>query len=302
MDKLDVQEYIRQLDFDHVVDYHKAEYAEKDIVFITDLRSISFSERPVQLDLFAIVGCYQGKLQVEINTELYTLTKNEILVCRLNDVVSNCMISTDFKGGILCLSRRGLLEQLSESELWERAFYFAKRPVIKVKEDSLKMLIIYGSTLRQKNKMEQLPFHREIIVSLVKAALYEILGNVTENRIVQTSTPERRGDVLFKRFIALLTKTRIKPRDISWYANELCVSPKYLSMVCKRVSNKTALAWITEYVIIDIRYLLKSTNKSIKEIAEIQHFPSISFFGKFCRHHFGLSPTEFRKQLRSKAN
>lgn len=302
MDKLDAQEYIRQLDFNNVVDYHKAEYAEKDIVFITDLRSISFSERPVRLDLFAIVGCYQGKLQVEINAELYTLTKNEILVCRLNDVVSNCMISTDFKGGILCLSRRGLLEQLSESELWERAFHFTKHPVMKVKEDSLKMLIIYGSTLRQKNKMEQLPFHREIIVSLVKAALYEILANVAENNLDISFTQEKKSDVLFKRFIALLTKTRIKHRDVSWYANELCVSSKYLSQVCKRVSNKTALAWITEYVIIDVRYLLKSTNKSVKEISDLLHFPSISFFGKFCRHHFGLSPTEFRKQLRAKAN
>ena len=109
----------------------------------------------------------------------------------------------------------------------------------------------------------------------------------------------KQRDVLFRRFIELLASTRIKQRKVSWYAEKLCISPKYLSTICKQVSGKTAYCWINEYVVIDIRYWLKNTNKTIKEIADILEFPNISFFGTYCRNHFGISPTEYRKQLRN---
>lgn len=81
------------------------------------------------------------------------------------------------------------------------------------------------------------------------------------------------------------------------YADSLCVTPKYLSTVCKQVTGKTALHWINEYVQVDIRHWLKNSDKTIKEIAGLLEFPNISFFGKYCRAHFGVSPTELRKRL-----
>ena len=83
----------------------------------------------------------------------------------------------------------------------------------------------------------------------------------------------KQRDVLFRRFIELLASTRIKQRKVSWYAEKLCISPKYLSTICKQVSGKTAYYWINEYVVIDIRYWLKNTNKTIKEISDILEFP-----------------------------
>ncbi|MGN0221392.1 MAG: helix-turn-helix domain-containing protein, partial [Prevotella sp.] len=56
--------------------------------------------------------------------------------------------------------------------------------------------------------------------------------------------------------------------------------------------------WINEYMMKDIRHLLKDTDKSVKEIAETLDFPNISFFGKYCRRCFGCSPRELRRRLR----
>ena len=132
--------------------------------------------------------------------------------------------------------------------------------------------------------------------------MYELLANVKNKTVTYGKGLTKQREVLFKRFIELIHTTRIKPRNVSWYAEQLCVTPKYLSTVSKRVSGKTAFDWINEYVLIDIRYRLKNTNKTIKEIADILEFPNISFFGKYCRAHFGMSPTEFRKQLRDIPN
>ncbi len=90
----------------------------------------------------------------------------------------------------------------------------------------------------------------------------------------------------------------VKPRSVTFYANQLCVTPKYLSTVCKQISGRTAFDWINEYVQTDIRHLLKFSQMPIKEIAEALQFPNVSFFGKYCRMRLGQSPTALRRQLR----
>lgn len=67
-------------------------------------------------------------------------------------------------------------------------------------------------------------------------------------------------------------------------------------MVCKQHSGKTALQWIEEYTLADIDYYLRSTDRSIKEVANILGFPNASFFGKFVKEHFGISPMSYRER------
>lgn len=78
------------------------------------------------------------------------------------------------------------------------------------------------------------------------------------------------------------------------YADRLCITPKYLSAVCKATTGKTASDIINRYVVEDIRRLLKQPGKSIKEIANELDFPNLSFFGKYVKKHLGTSPTQYR--------
>ena len=78
------------------------------------------------------------------------------------------------------------------------------------------------------------------------------------------------------------------------YASELCVSAKYLSTICKRQSGKTAGEWITEHVMEDVRYYLKQTDMSIKQVSATLGFANSSFFGRYVRHHSGLTPMQLR--------
>jgi len=103
------------------------------------------------------------------------------------------------------------------------------------------------------------------------------------------------SDSHFQRFLTLLTQSEVKHRTVESYANELCITPKYLSIVCKKHSGKTANEWICEYVMEDIRYYLKHSDLSIKQVADLLGFPNPSFFGKYVKDHFGLTPIELRK-------
>lgn len=84
-------------------------------------------------------------------------------------------------------------------------------------------------------------------------------------------------------------------RSVKFYADKLYVSPKYLSMITKKVSGRTAYEWITGQVVAEIDYQLRYSDLSIKEIANNMQFPNLSFFGRYVKEHLGASPTEYRK-------
>ena len=103
--------------------------------------------------------------------------------------------------------------------------------------------------------------------------------------------------MLFSKFLELLSANAPQEREVSFYAERLFVTPKYLSAVCKEVSGNTASAIISAYVMKEIERLLKFNKMSIKEIANELNFSSISFFGKYVRKRLGMSPKHYRELL-----
>lgn len=166
------KDHIRQIGFDQMKDNKDVDYMDDGVAFHTDIRELPIENGSMQVNMFTVVACICGKLQVELNTLAYTIQPNEILVCLPNSVIDNCMLSPDFDGVVLCLSQRGILEQISENEIWDKAFHFTENPIVRVSEDSLHMFELYGSMLMRKVKMDRSPLIRNCCF-IVKAALYD---------------------------------------------------------------------------------------------------------------------------------
>lgn len=183
-----------------------------------------------------------------------------------------------------------------DDSIWNKAFHIAEHPVIHVEDNRL--LEAYGKLLSLRLAQEQRPYKKDTISFIVRASIYEILAemeNYVESSGNRTIT---QADILFRKFIELISVMEVKSRSVSRYAEQLCVTPKYLSTVCKQISGKTAYEWINQFVITDIQRLLKYSEKSIKEISEYLNFPNTSFFGKYVKAHLGYSPKEYRKIIR----
>lgn len=63
----------------------------------------------------------------------------------------------------------------------------------------------------------------------------------------------------------------------------------------KEVSGTDGFRTLTQYMVKDILYLLRNSQKSIKEIANELNFPNLSFFGKYVKQHLGMSPKQYRE-------
>lgn len=292
------EEYI-QLNMGDAENFSKTIYMDGDIAILDSIEELPRDHDNIKVNIFIIMACLDGKMSINVNSKGYTIHVNEFLFCLPNAVLNDCMMSPGFRGKILCLSPRIIKETIQmDTILWNKAFQIKENPIIHVDKEGIKLFQAYETALTLRIKDYRRAYRKEAMTSLVRALLYEILSELSGYVNSPGGDLIQQKDILFKRFLELLSSCEVKPRSVTWYGEKLCVTPKYLSTVCKAVSGKTAFNWINEYVMTDVRHQLKHSDKTIKEIADYLDFPNISFFGKYVRVHSGLNPTDYRKQLR----
>ena len=167
-------------------------------------------------------------------------------------------------------------------------------PVVRLTAREIQVYGNYYQTIREKMADTNHHYRTDLVKSLLLAMFYDmsnVIWRVEQNRQKAPS----RGEAIFARFVGLLEQHFHTERRVGWYAQQLCITPKYLSEVVKQISKRTPNEWIDNYVVLELRVQLKNSTKSIKEIAKDLHFPNQSFLGKYFKEHVGISPSEYRK-------
>ena len=107
-----------------------------------------------------------------------------------------------------------------------------------------------------------------------------------------------RKTIVFHRFVSLVHDCCIEEREVSFYADKLCISTRYLSAIVRRTTHQSAKELIDKIVIMEIKVLLQNTTLPIQEIAYKMHFPDQSYLGRYFKKHTGISPSAFRQESR----
>ncbi len=273
-------------------------YNDDELVIVDNLREIPQSGSG-KIDFNVVAACITGRMLLEVSGQPTTVNAQQIFVCHPHVVLSNMMVSPDFECKVMCLSDR-LLRSILQSQMliWNNMLYKQRYSII----DSPTGRFGLYNELRYQWLSEDNPFKREIVVSLLRAALLELCHQLMRKDKDQKAGEDllqegnSRMETLFLQFLKNIARRRIKKLSVSEYAEELCISPKYLSTVCRTVSGKSPTEWISEYVIEDITHYLKNTELTVSQIGIEMGFPNASFFGKYVREHLGMSPNEYRKK------
>jgi len=296
----------------------KIDYLDDDIIMIDNVKMLT-EPSSTRLQMNAMAVCFKGKSQLELNGVPKKFCANQALICPPGTVFSNVMISPDFDFKIIFLSDRILHSFLREKmNIWTRVLYISRMHIFPIDEVQMEGLMLFYRMLDMNiSSTQNHPYKTDMLQSLLRVAVLGICGafevmlkngetpfqnsasellfdNVATNQAI--SMEHNSSQILFQRFINLLNNSTRRHRSVQSFADELCITPKYLSVICKKNSGKTANAWITEHLLEDIRYYLRQTDYSIKEICNMLGFPNTSFFGKYVKEHFGMTPTQLRKQ------
>ena len=279
-----------------------ASYLDDDILIIDTVKVLQNPD-PVRLQMNMIASCQRGSLHLAIGDREVEVGKGDIFICPPNTILDIREVSDDFACTAMCVSNHGMLNILrSHISVWNRAMYVSKVSVLKMNETDMVFYAKFTDLVRLcldpqfSDRSSWKPYRREIVETLLKSALLAV-SNLLLQDLPQDAANSSTND-LFDRFLELLQQSDIKHQPVEYFAQQLCITPKYLSIICKRHSGKTAIDWITEYTLSDITYYLRSTTKSIKEISGILGFSNTSFFGKYVREHLHMSPLKYRESVR----
>lgn len=156
----------------------------------------------------------------------------------------------------------------------------------------------YMSLLDNVLQMEENTFSIYEKKLLLLALTYRICSIYNRKFITGGQETGGRKNEIFIRLIELIEKYYMQERGVEFYADKLCLSPKYLSAISKSVCGYTVQELVFKAIIRKSISLLKNTQKDIQEISNEFGFPNASYFGTFFRKQMGMSPQQYRRNLK----
>lgn len=251
--------------------------------------------------------CEKGVIQFSINNQQFQAGEGDLILCSPRNLVGLYMRSPDLQSKIICASEQLFDDVLTsvlhlDSYWWQKFNFIIQNPVVHLSEYQNKLFQAYFNLMTTYMEDDDNLYRQRIIKltaqSLAVEVLHEVSGLMPEDMVPADATvaENSRKDQLFKQFVTLLGRPDNTNRSVQAFAEQLKVTPKYLSAICKAKSGRTAMDLITEATVRNIRYYLSQTELSVKEIAFKLRFPDVSFFCKYTKKHLGKSPLEFRSE------
>ena len=238
----------------------------------------------------------KGTYTIELDLKNYTLNERMCLIALPNQIAKITQISKNVK--FVCAAcSLSMVEDLMAvvNEAISLTLKAKQQPVLKLNTAE------YGNILQSFNyligklkKSTRNPYSIQIVKNALLSLIYESIGIMTkaENII----PPSSKKDALFNSFINLVSQNHKVQHNVAYYASRLFITPKYMTRVIEEVSNKSAKQWIDEYIALEAKMMLRSTQKTIQEISDELNFPDMSFFGKFFKRKVGMSPKTYREK------
>jgi AraC-like DNA-binding protein len=125
--------------------------------------------------------------------------------------------------------------------------------------------------------------------------LWEFVAAV--NKVEAAPAQKDRSGDYFKQLVNLLHENYRTERSVEFYANQMNLTPKHLSRVVRTYSGKSVHQWIDDFVVLEIKNLLKYSDLSIQQISYELNFPNPSFMGQYFKRITGKTPGEYRREI-----
>ena len=273
-----------------------AEYMTDGLILTDRISEAPIPQSSTRLNFILMAMCKKGKAQYSIDTRQQVVKPGDLLFVSERHVIDNYVASPDFECLCIMLTTEyyhGFVQDVKNVS--SLLLFSMNNPVVPLTNKEIQVFTNYFETIREKMADTSHHYRSPLIKALLLAMFYD-MSNVIYRVERQGNRKHTRAEAIFANFIRLLEENFRTQHRVSWYAEQLCITPKYLSEIVKKISLRTPNEWIDSYVILEARVLLKNTTKSIKEITDELNFPNQSFLGKYFKEHVGVSPSEYRKR------
>jgi len=259
---------------------------------------INIFKYPIRIDAYILAVCSNGCIELTYNLYNVTLPSNSIFLYNPGTILRiNALVPSQLS--VMVFTREFIYElgikidniPLQYKRLRERQIFNLTEKACQELRHMMAMTCDFVGLDKFNSCYNELA--RSSFKSIIFRALYELNDRYGDYAPELLPVHENKH---FDKFMKLLEEYYKQYHTIKFYADKMNLSPKYLSLMIKKVSGKLATEWIDEYVILEAKNLIKYSSMTIQEISYALNFPNQSFFGKYFKRHTGLSPKEYRVQ------
>ena len=270
---------------------------KKDLLFINEIEmgrmaiaTVKADEvilaQPVKIgyDLWLVVR--QGRIRLASDFVVTDIGAQSFSVFAGGRIMEVLALSADFEADVFILSEK-FQNELRIKEFVHLKMRFNTHPTLYLSPESMEALADYHRMAQRIISLRDNPYKWDSLLNLTKAFYYGGGYYFFQG----LNHPE---DAVLTGFLTLVEKNAASHHDIGFYADRLCLTPKYLSKLIKRKTGQTAKETIANHLLFRARTMLLNSDYSIQQISDALGFPSQSVFGKFFKKGMGVSPREYR--------
>lgn len=238
--------------------------------------------------------CRRGNISLMMDEHLYRVLEGDLYVYPAFSQTSVQAVSDDFQGVVGRADFDFVLSSLDSIADTQSHVYIRFHPLVSLNPTQYQCIekLIEGIRSRKEICTCLAP---QVVAALVQAFCYEVIdAYITNSREKVQSKKQTRKDKIFQNFLVDLHCNFRMHRDVSFYAGQQSLTPRYFSTLVHEVSGKTPLQWITLFVVTEAKHLLSNPSTSIKEVADKLNFTEQSLFRRYFKLYTGYSPSEYR--------
>ena len=247
-------------------------------------------------DFLTVLLLVKGELTFSLNLEEYTAKQNSLVIVAPHAIKKVAAVSKESVVSGVNFTIEFLTAIGMTKNAVEVLDYFSSQfsPHWKLdRKDASSVQLFIKQLNNRVNTLNEHVYGRELLYHTFYIFLYELYG-LSKKYAVPILHHVTRKENLVKNFTQLVQKEFKLQRNVTTYAEQLHITPKYLTETVKEITGKTASEIIDDFVLLEAKLLLDDPALSIAEIADELHFSDQSFFGKYFKRHSGLSPKEYR--------
>lgn len=279
----------------NIVRHNEFRFINAEFGFVTSFSKMETTifkiGQPYRLQEGRIAIITNGRARVLINLIEYIFRPNYISLIAPGSIIQIIETSQDFDAHMMAIEHN-FLSVSGKEEFF--AHFLQRKKNLLLPLTTTEQVQIENFITVMWDVLQEPVFRKEVIQHLLAGLLYNI-EYIAKNKGQSESSPLTHQNDIFQRFISLVNTYSKTERNVSFYADKLCLTPRYLNTVIRQASQQTVMDWINQSIILEAKVLLKHSNRLVYQISDELNFPNPSFFSKFFKRMTGMTPQEYQK-------
>ena len=248
---------------------------------------------PMKLTAACMVIVFKGKVRFSVNLRNFVATEDTCLIVTEGTIVENVDYDADARVIFISFSQSGLSGPNASSQQNLHKLYALQVVLLRLLPQHLGMMHTVYQMLRTIMSDPAFAVNREATAYSCLALIANIIMQASEDQPELTTKTSRRDEIV-ARFLQCVADNYRSHRELSFYADQLCLSLKYMSHIIHEQTGRHPSQWIKDYVILDAKTMLRSGRYTVQQVAAELNFPNQSFFGKYFKEAVGISPKKWK--------